>query len=55
MAKQMKKATGALLTVAILQTAFGTLVYFLLQSAIQQGRVNGTVLFGTLYGVAALF
>src|SRR5947209_2868350 len=53
--KQMKKAAGALLAVAIIQTGFGLLLYFLLQTAIKQGRVNGPVLLGTVFGVAVLF
>jgi hypothetical protein len=52
---QMKKASGALLAVAIIQTAFGALMYFLMRDAIQRGRVNGPVLLGTIFGIAALF
>lgn len=55
LAKQMKKATNALLIVAVIQTGFGFLLYFLLQRSVQQGKVNGPVLLGTLFGVAALF
>lgn len=39
LAKQMKKATNALLIVAVIQTGFGFLLYFLVQRSIQQGKV----------------
>jgi hypothetical protein len=55
LAKQIKKATNALLIVAVIQTGFGFLIYFLLQRSVQAGKVNGSVLLGTLFGVAALF
>ena len=55
LAKQMKKAASALLTVAILQTLFGFLMYFLLRTPIEEGRINGTIFLGTLFGIAALF
>lgn len=53
--KQLNKASGALLTVAILQTAFGALIVFALQNARGGGRLNMNAIFVTIFGVAALF
>lgn len=57
LAKQTKKAAGALLVVAILQAVFGTIILFMTRAnaSASRGEVNITVLAIVLYGIAALF
>jgi hypothetical protein len=53
--KQAKKAAGALLAVAVVQTAFGALVYFLLQNAGPQAAAAAQSTVVVVFGVAVIF
>ena len=53
--KNLKKAKNALLTVAIIQTVFGLIIYGVAQSNLPPGRSFPPVLLITLFGIAALF
>ena len=53
--KQLKKATGALLAVAIIQTVFAGVFYVLAQQASRTLQVNMPVAIGTILAIAVVF
>src|SRR5262249_16192426 len=53
--KHLKKAKGALLTVAIIQTIFGALIIGVTKATLRDGQSLPPVLVITLVGVAVIF
>ena len=53
--KQLKKAKGALLAVAIIQTVFAGVFYVLVQQASRTAQVNMPVAIGTILAIAVVF
>src|SRR5262245_43228230 len=53
--KNLKKAKGALLAVAIMQSIFGLLIFTVAKSSLPPGRGIPPILMVTVFGVALIF
>lgn len=53
--KQAKSASGALLAVAIIQTVFGGIMVAALSASRAGARMDTTILYATVFGVAVIF